>query len=124
MIDETLFDAEEKMEKAVEVAKEDFAGIRTGRVSRLHQAWRKLFSAASVRLMAGDAEIVVDFAACDKTFTLLGVERRNFHHGRRLTWPQQPRQYGLGQGTGLALRGGQPREIHRFLRQNHGRLFL
>lgn len=31
MIEETLFDAEEKMEKAVEVAKEHFAGIRTGR---------------------------------------------------------------------------------------------
>ncbi|MGL5930320.1 MAG: ribosome recycling factor [Dermatophilaceae bacterium] len=31
MIDETMFEAEEKMEKAVEVAKESFAGIRTGR---------------------------------------------------------------------------------------------
>ncbi|MQA78590.1 MAG: ribosome recycling factor [Streptosporangiales bacterium] len=31
MIDETLFEAEEKMEKAVEVAKDDFAAIRTGR---------------------------------------------------------------------------------------------
>ena len=31
MIDETLFEAEEKMEKAVEVAKDDFANIRTGR---------------------------------------------------------------------------------------------
>ncbi|HQV91763.1 MAG TPA: ribosome recycling factor, partial [Phycicoccus sp.] len=31
MIDETLFEAEEKMEKAVEVAKERFSGIRTGR---------------------------------------------------------------------------------------------
>jgi ribosome recycling factor len=31
MIDETLFEAEEKMEKAVEVAKESFSGIRTGR---------------------------------------------------------------------------------------------
>jgi ribosome recycling factor len=31
MIDETLFEAEEKMEKAIEVAKDDFAGIRTGR---------------------------------------------------------------------------------------------
>jgi ribosome recycling factor len=31
MIDETLLEAEEKMEKAVEVAKEHFAGIRTGR---------------------------------------------------------------------------------------------
>ena len=31
MIEDTLFDAEEKMEKAVSVAKEEFAGIRTGR---------------------------------------------------------------------------------------------
>lgn len=33
MIDETLFEAEEKMDKAVDVAKEDFAGIRTGRAN-------------------------------------------------------------------------------------------
>ena len=33
MIDETLFDAEEKMEKAIVVAKDDFAGIRTGRAT-------------------------------------------------------------------------------------------
>jgi ribosome recycling factor len=32
MIDETLFEAEEKMDKAVSVAKEDFGNIRTGRV--------------------------------------------------------------------------------------------
>jgi ribosome recycling factor len=31
VIEETLFEAEEKMEKAVAVAKEEFAGIRTGR---------------------------------------------------------------------------------------------
>ena len=31
MIDDTLLEAEEKMEKAVEVAKDNFAGIRTGR---------------------------------------------------------------------------------------------
>lgn len=31
MIDETIFEAEEKMEKAVSVAKEDFSAIRTGR---------------------------------------------------------------------------------------------
>ncbi len=31
MIDDTLLEAEEKMEKAVVVAKEEFAGIRTGR---------------------------------------------------------------------------------------------
>ncbi|MEJ3658751.1 ribosome recycling factor [Actinomycetes bacterium KLBMP 9759] len=33
MIDETLFDAEEKMEKAVSVAKDDLAGVRTGRAT-------------------------------------------------------------------------------------------
>lgn len=33
MIDETLLEAEEKMDKAVEVAKEDFAAIRTGRAT-------------------------------------------------------------------------------------------
>ena len=31
MIDDTMLEAEEKMEKAVEVAKENFSGIRTGR---------------------------------------------------------------------------------------------
>jgi ribosome recycling factor len=31
VIDETLLEAEEKMDKAVSVSKEDFAGIRTGR---------------------------------------------------------------------------------------------
>ncbi len=33
MIDETLFDAEEKMEKAVTVAKEELASVRTGRAN-------------------------------------------------------------------------------------------
>jgi len=33
VIDETLLEAEEKMEKAVEVAKDDFAAIRTGRAN-------------------------------------------------------------------------------------------
>ncbi len=33
MIDETLFEAEEKMEKAVSVAREELAGIRTGRAN-------------------------------------------------------------------------------------------
>lgn len=33
MIDETLKDAETKMDKAVEVAKEDLAGLRTGRAN-------------------------------------------------------------------------------------------
>ncbi|KRE73697.1 MULTISPECIES: ribosome recycling factor [Micrococcaceae] len=33
MIEDTLLEAEEKMDKAVEVAKEDFASIRTGRAN-------------------------------------------------------------------------------------------
>lgn len=33
MFDETLLEAEEKMEKALEVAREDFSSIRTGRVN-------------------------------------------------------------------------------------------
>jgi len=33
VIDETLLEAEEKMDKAVAVAKEDFSGIRTGRAT-------------------------------------------------------------------------------------------
>ena len=33
MIDETLFEAEEKMEKAVHVAREELAGLRTGRAT-------------------------------------------------------------------------------------------
>jgi ribosome recycling factor len=33
VIDETLFEAEEKMEKAVENAKEDFGAVRTGRAT-------------------------------------------------------------------------------------------
>jgi ribosome recycling factor len=33
MIDEALFEAEEKMDKAVSVAKDDFAAIRTGRAT-------------------------------------------------------------------------------------------
>jgi ribosome recycling factor len=33
VIDETLLEAEEKMEKAVDVAKDDFAAIRTGRAN-------------------------------------------------------------------------------------------
>ena len=33
MIDETLFEAEEKMDRAIEFAKEEFAAIRTGRAT-------------------------------------------------------------------------------------------
>ena len=36
MIDDTLLEAEEKMDKAVSVAKDDFNGIRTGRAPLQH----------------------------------------------------------------------------------------
>ena len=39
MIDETLLEAEEKMEKAVAVAKDDFANIRTGRAHPNADYW-------------------------------------------------------------------------------------
>ena len=57
MIDETLLDAEEKMEKAVSVAKDDLAGVRTGRASpamfnritvEYYGAWTPLNQLASV----------------------------------------------------------------------------
>ena len=51
MIDETLLEAEEKMEKAIEVAKEDFATIRTGTGERgdVQQAHRRLLRHARRR---------------------------------------------------------------------------
>jgi ribosome recycling factor len=33
VIEETLFEAEEKMERAIDFAKEEFAAIRTGRAT-------------------------------------------------------------------------------------------
>ena len=33
MIDETLFEAEERMERAIDHAKDEFAAIRTGRAT-------------------------------------------------------------------------------------------
>ena len=33
MIDETMLEAEEKMDKAVHVVREDLAGVRTGRAT-------------------------------------------------------------------------------------------
>jgi ribosome recycling factor len=41
VIDETLFDAEEKMEKAITVAREDLGGLRTGRASAI--AFARIF---------------------------------------------------------------------------------
>ena len=47
MIEETLLEAGDKMDKAVEVAKEDFASIRTGRGSRVPSTRSAAFPASS-----------------------------------------------------------------------------
>ena len=48
MIEETLLEAEEKMEKAVGVAKDDFNGIRTGRAHPLCRPRRPATPPAAV----------------------------------------------------------------------------
>ena len=55
MIDDTLLEAEEKMDKAVAVAKEDFATIRTGRAHAgdVQQDRRRLLRRADAAQPAG-----------------------------------------------------------------------
>ncbi len=55
VIDETLFEAEEKMEKAVHVARDDLAGLRTGRANaeRLRPHRRRLLRRADADPAAG-----------------------------------------------------------------------
>ncbi len=55
MIDETLFEAEEKMEKAVEVAKEDFAGDpdRAGQPGDVQQVAHRVLRSADSLAAAG-----------------------------------------------------------------------
>lgn len=70
MIDETLFDAEEKMEKAVTVAKDELSTIRTGRAtpalfSRIHVelygAPTPLNQAASINIPEARVAIIKPF---------------------------------------------------------------
>ena len=72
MIDETLLDAEEKMEKAVSVAKEDLAGVRTGRASpgmfnriavEYYGAWTPLNQLASVTVPEARMAVIKPYDA-------------------------------------------------------------
>lgn len=72
MIDETLLDAEEKMEKAVHVAKEDLGGVRTGRASPAmfnriavdyYGAWTPLNQLASVAVPEARMAVIKPYDA-------------------------------------------------------------
>ena len=72
MIDDTLLDAEEKMEKAVSVAKEDLAGVRTGRASpgmfnrisvEYYGAWTPLNQLASVSVPEARMAVIKPYDA-------------------------------------------------------------
>ena len=72
MIDETLLDAEEKMEKAVSVAKEDLGGVRTGRASpamfnlinvEYYGAWTPLNQLASVQVPEARMAVIKPYDA-------------------------------------------------------------
>ena len=91
MIDETLLDAEEKMDKAVSVAKDDFGGIRTGR------ATPQMF-----------AKIVVDYYGAmtpiNQLSSLVGLTPRSESRMARSMTPSELLSYGLmtairGSGT-------------------------
>jgi ribosome recycling factor len=72
MIDETLLDAEEKMEKAVSVAKEDLGGVRTGRASpamfnriqvEYYGAWTPLNQLAAVQVPEARMAVIKPYDA-------------------------------------------------------------
>ena len=72
MIDETLLDAEEKMEKAVNVAKDDLGGVRTGRASpamfnriqvEYYGAWTPLNQLASVQVPEARMAVIKPYDA-------------------------------------------------------------
>jgi ribosome recycling factor len=72
MIDETLLDAEEKMEKAVSVAKDDLGGVRTGRASpamfnriqvEYYGAWTPLNQLASVQVPEARMAVIKPYDA-------------------------------------------------------------
>jgi ribosome recycling factor len=72
MIDDTLLDAEEKMEKAVSVAKEDLGGVRTGRASpamfnriqvEYYGAWTPLNQLAAVQVPEARMAVIKPYDA-------------------------------------------------------------
>lgn len=104
MIDEALFEAEEKMAKAIEVVKDDFAGIRTGRANpgmfnkvmvEYYGAFTPLQQLASFQIPEARTVIVAPYdkssmAAIERALrdSDLGVNPNNDGNVIRLNLPQ------------------------------------
>lgn len=104
MIDETLLDAEEKMEKAVSVAKEDLGGVRTGRASpamfnritvEYYGSWTPLNQLASVSVPEARMAVVKPYdvsqlASMERAIrdSDLGVNPSNDGQIIRVVFPQ------------------------------------
>ncbi|MBB3661387.1 MULTISPECIES: ribosome recycling factor [Prauserella salsuginis group] len=104
MIDETLFDAEEKMEKAVSHAKEELSSVRTGRASpamfsritvEYYGAPTPLNQMASINIPEARMAVVKPYdasqlAAIEKAIrdSDLGVNPTNDGHIIRVVFPQ------------------------------------
>jgi len=104
VIDETLFEAEEKMSKAIEVVKDDFAGIRTGRANpgmfnkvmvEYYGAFTPLQQLASFQIPEARTVIVAPYdkssmAAIERALrdSDLGVNPNNDGNVIRLNLPQ------------------------------------
>ena len=104
MIDETLLDAEEKMEKAVSVAKDDLGGVRTGRASpamfnriqvEYYGAWTPLNQLASVQVPEARMAVIKPYdptqlGAIEKAIrdSDLGVNPTNDGTIIRIVFPQ------------------------------------
>ncbi|MCP2254389.1 ribosome recycling factor [Prauserella aidingensis] len=104
MIDETLFDAEEKMEKAVSHAKEELSSVRTGRASpamfsritvEYYGAPTPLNQMASINVPEARMAVVKPYdasqlAAIEKAIrdSDLGVNPSNDGHVIRVVFPQ------------------------------------
>ncbi len=114
LIDETLFDAEEKMEKAVSVAKEDLSSLRTGRAnpntfSRIvvdyYGAPTPLQQMASITIPEARMAVIKPYdmsqlGAIERVIrdSDLGVNPSNDGHIIRIVFPQltEERRRGMG----------------------------
>jgi ribosome recycling factor len=76
VIDDILLEAEEKMEKAISVAREDFAGLRTGRVNPA------MFAKISVDYYGAPTPLnqLASFHAADARMMLITLFDRNSLH--------------------------------------------
>jgi ribosome recycling factor len=87
MIDETLFDAEEKMERAVSVSRDDLSTIRTGRANP------SMFSRIVIDYY-GSATPITQLASINVPEARLVVRTRRVSSG-----PSRPRSANLSWGS-------------------------